>query len=155
MFPGIYLPVRRDSSSRFLTVDEPRAMVWIVEPLLRAVRKQLVIWSSSPLVTNIITEPKAFPFSFSTTWTQGISHLGGDVNQIALLSRRIHFHCKFPVSGASSSSRSSIAPCTLHAHACSVLTSPHQSTRHPTHHCQVCPLLMDRASSCSNHYKMP
>lgn len=137
MFPGIYLPVRCDSSSRFLTVDEPRAMVWIVEPLLRAVRKQLVICSSSPLVTNIITEPKAFPFSFSTTWTQGISHLGGGVIQIALLGRRICFHCEFPISRASSSPRSPMGPCTLHAHLCSVLTSPHQSTCHPTHHCQL------------------
>lgn len=152
MFPGIYLPVRCDSSSRFLTVDEPRTMVWIVEPLLRAVRKQLLIRSSSPLVTNIITEPKAFPFSFSTTWTQGISHFGGDVIQIALLGRRIHFHCKFPISGASSSSRSSTAPCTLHAHLCSVLTSPHQS---PATLHTIVSLLMDRASSCSNHYEMP
>ena len=99
MLLEIYLPVRCDNSSRFLTAGEPRAMVWIVEPLLSTVRKQLVMCSSSPLVTSIITEPKAFPFSFSTIWTQGIIHLEGNVIQIALLSRRIHSHSKFPTRG--------------------------------------------------------
>lgn len=67
LFWSVPVMLARDSSS--WAASGPRAMVWMTAPLCLTSSKQELIWSSSPSVSNTISEPEVVWLLEVIAWT--------------------------------------------------------------------------------------